>query len=215
MKKLTGLLMVLFLVSCSSKYIIRYEYETEGNISNNKTAIEKTLYGRYNFYYSDKDFEIYFDINPYEIGLLIHNIKRDTLRIIWDEAYLETDFNKKQKFRLTHISREQEYISLKDTTVENYEKLKIIKSLQEEDKSYIVQPTIVLPGDTFEDRIINSEKKDFYPYVIKNKTSFEEASTKLMDGDIVFYLPLKVNKKLKKLLFTIKVKDVYLLKKGD
>jgi len=82
MKKIVGFLLVLLLMSCSSKYIIRYVYEPGDESIKSKNVLEKTLYGRYNFYYSDKDFELYFDINPYEIGLLIKNISRDTLRII-------------------------------------------------------------------------------------------------------------------------------------
>jgi len=214
MKKIVGFLLVLLLMSCSSKYIIRYVYEPGDESIKSKNVLEKTLYGRYNFYYSDKDFELYFDINPYEVGLLIKNISRDTIRIIWDKAYLETDFNGKQKFKLIHTNREQEYISLKDSTVKNYEKLKAIKRLQEEGRSYVIQPTIVLPGDIFEDRIINSEKKDFYPYIIKKKKLFDSTTKELMNKNIILYLPIKENDKLKELSFTIKVKDMYMVKKG-
>jgi len=103
---------------------------------------------------------------------------------------------------------------LKDSTVKNYEKLKTIKRLQEEDRSYVMQPTIVLPGDIFEDRIVNSEKKDFYPYVIKKEGLFDSTTKELKNKDIILYLPIKENDKLKELFFKMKIKDMYMVKQG-
>ena len=209
MKKVIAVIILLLFVSCSSQYIVRYEYTLEDVSPSDNATFDNTLYGRYKYLYNDKDMELYFDIAPYEIGLFIKNIDHDTLRIIWDKAYLETEFNGNEKFKLTHTNREQEYISLKDTTKDNYQKLKVIKRLQETDKSYHTKPTIILPGDSFVDRIHNSEKKDFYPYVISKNESFESITERLKNKNIILHLPIRVNNNLKNLIFTIKVEDIY------
>ncbi len=212
MKKITFILLVFLLTSCSSQYIIRYQYTTENYSPKDNAIFEKTLFGRYNLHYLDNELELYFDFAPYEIGLFIKNLKSDTLRIIWDKVYLETDFNKTEKFRLTHTNREQEYLSLNNKKNDNYEKIKIIKRLQQQDKSYKVQPTIILPGDNFIDRLVNSEKKDFYPYVINKNESFDIISKDVENKTITLFLPVKINNKLKKLSFTIKISDINIIK---
>jgi hypothetical protein len=207
-------LLAILLISCSSN-IVKYTYSfEEAKSQESDFKYEEILYGRYRYLYSDKNIELLFDFDPNEIGIQVKNPSMETIRIIWDNVYLETDFDPIKKFNLSHTNRLQEDISLSDSTVANYEKSKLIKQKQKEDTIYITKPTIVLPGMTFSDVIVNKERGFFMPYEMKDETILSNSASAMKDKNIILHFSYKVNSKLINTSFRLRIKDYSLLQKG-
>lgn len=204
----------MLLTSCSTN-IVRYVYSFDEVISDEADfKYDEIIFGRYRHLYSDKNIELLFDIAPYEIGIKVKNPSRDTLRIIWDNVYLTTDFDPIKKFDLIHTNRLQELISLSDSTIEDYEVLKILKQKRTEDSIYIIKPTIILPGMTFSDVILNKRNGFFMPYEMKDETMLSNSASAMKGRSVILYFQYKVNSKLIKTSFKLGVKNYYLLRKG-
>lgn len=203
--------LALILTSCSSN-IVRYVYSFEEAKSEeiDFRYEEKTL-GRYKYLYSDTNVEFLFDFDSNEIGIQVKNLSVDTLRIIWDHVFLETDFDPIRIFNLvhTHIPRDQNLYS--DNAVENYKISRQIKN--REDSIYITSPTILLPGMTVSDVLVNKAKGFFMPYEMKDETILSNSASKMIGKNMTLYFAYEVKSELIKTSFRLRVKDYYLLQK--
>ena len=214
MKKIfISILVTGVILSCTSTNVVKYIYSFENvdQLSNTKKEI---LFGRYRYLYSDKNVELLFDFDPTQIGLQIKNPTWDTLRVIWDDIYLETDFDQKKRFTLVNTTRTPENILLKDTTIENYDVLKLIKELQKQDTVYTLRPTIILPGMTIVDVLLNKDKGYFLPYEMGDRSKLNSDAEKLKEKNLIIYFKYKVNKEEVTVPLKLKVKDFYIIKQG-
>ena len=203
------------LLSCGTTNVVKYLYTFENIDKTQSDVIQKErIFGRYNYYYADNNIEIHFDINPYEIGIQVKNLGDDVIRLIWDDVYLITEIDENKKFNLKHTNLDQEKIDLRDTTIENYDQLKLIKDLQQEDTAYSVRPTILLPGMTIVDVLINKDKGYFLPYEQGNREKLKREAERMLNNIIILNFIYMKNDKKEVLPMQLKIKDYYILNKG-
>lgn len=205
------ILLAIVLNSCSSN-IVKYVYLfEEAKSEETDFRYEEITLGRYKYLYTDKNVEFLFDFDSNEIGIQVKNLSVDTLRIIWDDVYLGTDFDPIRIFNLVHTNSLQDQKSTSDSAVNNYEVSK--QNKHNEESIYITKPTIVLPGMTVSDVLINKAKGFFMPYEMKDETMLSNSASKMIGKNMTLYLAYKVKSKLIKTSFRLRVKDYYLLQK--
>lgn len=210
-----SLFISILLLSCATTNVVKYLYTYENIDKTQSDVIHKErIFGRYNHYYADKNIEMHFDINPYEIGIQVKNLGDDVIRLIWDDMYLITGIDENKKFNLKHTNLDQEKIDLRDTTIENYDQLKLIKDLQQEDTAYSVRPTILLPGMTIVDVLINKDKGYFLPYEQGNREKLKREAERMLNNIIILNFIYMKNDKKEVLPMQLKIKDYYILNKG-
>jgi hypothetical protein len=207
--------LIVLITSCSSNHIVKYVYTLDNVISEEPDYVKKDIvYGRYRNFYSDNNIEMLFDFDSYEIGVQFKNKSWDTLRIIWDDIYLETNIDSIKKFKLVHTNFKQENISLSDTTIEDYLVLKLIKEQQLKDTTYNIRPTILLPGMIINDVILNKDQGYFLPYEMRDTTSLNKLALNTLDKSAALHFTYKINSKRVSVILNLKIKDYYLLRRG-
>lgn len=207
---------MVLLSSCSSNHVVKYVYSFDNVITDEPDYLKKDIvFGRYRNFYSDKNIELLFDFDAYEIGIQMKNKTWDTLRIIWDDIYLETVINlNNKKFKLAHTNLAQNNISLADTTIKDYEVLKLIKEQQLKDTTYNIRPTIVLPGMTISDVMVNKEQGYFMPYEMRDTTTLNKSALETINKNAALHFKYKINSKPVGLVVNLRIKDYYILRKG-
>lgn len=206
---------MVLLSSCSSNHVVKYVYSFDNVITDEPDYLKKDIvFGRYRNFYSDKNIELLFDFDAYEIGIQMKNKTWDTLRIIWDDIYLETDIDSIKKFKLVHTNFKQQNISLADTTIEDYEILKLIKEQQLKDTTYNKRPTILLPGMTISDVMLNRDQGYFMPYEMLDTTALNKLARNTVNKNVALHFKYKINSTPVSLVIILRIKDYYILQKG-
>lgn len=210
-----SLFITALILSCGTTNVVKYSYTFEKIDKTHTDVIQKErIFGRYNFYYADNNIEMHFDLNPYEIGIQVKNLRDEVIRLIWDDIHLVTGIDENKKFNLMHTNLVQEKIDLRDTTIGNYDQLIQIKELQQEDSAYSVRPTIILPGMTIVDVLKNKDKGYFLPYEQGNREKLKSEAEKMIDDIIILNFKYKNNHKLVVVPIKLKVKDYYIINRG-